>query len=90
MSKRSSRGKQSEEKNCPPALVTKEFCDERTKWTIEKIEQGFKELGDKIEELKGDRKESKKEKNYFWYNLVGTVVGGSIVALIVFVLSLAH
>lgn len=63
-------------------FVSEKFCNERSKNMLDKVETGFKTLGDKIDELKADKKES----GHFWRNFAGTVVGGIIVGVVVYVM----
>jgi len=76
-----------------PGYVIKPFCDER-----------FSRVSDKVEELKRlyletssdlkteirNMKDEKKEESHFLRNLLGTMFGGAVVALIAWIISNAH
>lgn len=86
------------------AVVTRAFCDERTqrgmdqinslKESIDEAKQATidksDELKKEIQSLKSDKEEERKEEKHFWRNLLGTVVGGGLVALIGFLVSRLH
>jgi len=81
-------------------VVTRAFCDERFQRSMDMINALKKQIEDvkqttidKTEELKTEiktiktkREEEAEEKSHFWRNLLGTIVGGGIVALIGFAL----
>lgn len=80
----------SESSNPGRQYITRDFCDER----FNRILDGNKNLVVKISEVKDlvkslttEIKEEKKEEKHFWRNLLGTVLGGGVVAIIAWILS---
>lgn len=82
------------------SVVTRGFCDERFQRSLDQIarlEQGILDVKqvsiEKADELKIEIQNIKKEKeeeSHFWRNLLGTIVGGGLVAFIAFLLGQAH
>lgn len=61
----------------------KESIDEAKKTTVEKSE----ELKTEIQKLVSEKKDEQKEQSHAWRNLLGTIIGGAVVALIGFLVS---
>jgi len=86
------------------SVVTRGFCDERFQRSLDQINSikdsvdeakqltidKSDELKKEVQSLKSDKEEERKEEKHFWRNLLGTVVGGGLVALIGFLVSRLH
>ncbi len=85
-------------------VVTRAFCDERFQRSLDQINSlkdsvdeakqltidKSDELKKEVQSLKSEKEEERKEEKHFWRNLLGTVVGGGLVALMAFLLSRVH
>ena len=76
-----------------PGYVTKPFCDERFSRVSDKVEELKRLYLETSSDLKTEirtMKDEKKEESHFLRNLLGTVFGGAVVALIAWIISNAH
>jgi hypothetical protein len=77
----------------PTSYVTKTFCDERFNRTLDKVEELKRLYLETSNDLKTEirnMKDEKKEESHFWRNLLGTMFGGAIIALIAWIINNAH
>lgn len=63
----------------PLPFITEKFCDERFKRVIGKMD----EVKSAVDDLK---KESNNNKN-FWRNIIGSIIGGGLVACLAWILT---